>query len=406
LLIGLLLVAFAARLAVRLTSGEASYEAGSYGFYRAIAMNMVEGHGLCTAPGRGCALRGPIYPIFLAPFVAADAVYPWAVVAQAALGSMLVLIAFGLARALFHVSAGLAAAALAALSPYAVIHDTAQQETVVVNVLMALSLYLLIVSSRSAQRGPLAVLAGLACGLAVLTTTRVLFLAAAAAVWQCLESGDGWRVRLGRAALFTVPMIVLVGGWMVRNWTVVGAPVLTTEAGTSLWVANNEWTFAYFPSQSIDLSAKASIAGLSEARQADLAKVAGDAVAEDRLAGRWGWDYITTHLRETVAGGVRKIWVVLSARYTPARGGLTDLAYRVLFLAVHALAAVGLWRSRRHGVEHWLSYGVLAAFLATTAMFWSHTSHKSIIDVLLFVYAAPLVSAVLPSQRIAPIPSV
>ena len=51
-----------------------------------------------------------------------------------------------------------------------------------------------------------------------------------------------------------------------------------------------------------------------------------------------------------------------------------------------------VWRARRHA-DHLLAPALLAAFAATTAVYWAHTSHKSVIDALLFVYAAGALAA-------------
>ena len=79
---------------------------------------------------------------------------------------------------------------------------------------------------------------------------------------------------------------------MVRNWRVVGAPVFTTESGMSLWYANNEWTFRYFPRETIDLAGNRSLIALDAGRRAEVAAVASDPVAVDRLLGRFGREYI------------------------------------------------------------------------------------------------------------------
>ena len=57
-------------------------------------------------------------------------------------------------------------------------------------------------------------------------------------------------------------------------------------------------------------------------------------------------------------------------------------------MPVHLLAAVGLWRVRRRWREHLVVGVVFLAFALTTAVFWAHTSHKSYLDVFLFVYAS------------------
>ena len=151
-------------------------------FYRLTAEHFVRGEGLCFTAG-DCALRPPLYPLLLAPFVAAGSLYPWAVVLQAVIGAALVWIAFRLGSLIDNPSAGLVAAVLTAFSPYAIVHDTALQESVLVNLLIALGV-LWLVQARDVSRDGLALAGGTAIGLAILTTTRVALFLPWAIVWM------------------------------------------------------------------------------------------------------------------------------------------------------------------------------------------------------------------------------
>jgi 4-amino-4-deoxy-L-arabinose transferase-like glycosyltransferase len=391
-------VAFAARLAIRMWAGEASYGEDGYTFYRVIAERFVRGEGLCFGPD-DCALRPPVYALVLVPFVALGVLYPGVVILQAAVGAALVPIAFALGRDLFGRPAGLAAAGLTAVSPYAVVHDTALQETVLVNALTAAAVWSLLRASR-AKSGWTLLASGALVATAILTTARVLLIAPWLIVWIWVATNGPVSNRLQRVALLTLPILLLVGGWVVRNWQVVGAPVLTTETGTSLWVANNRRTLEYFPSRSIDLAARHAFEDLKRDRRADFDRAAGDPVAFDRFLASVAFEYIRLHPAETVRNMARKAWVVVSAELSPSRSPLVNGGYRVVYGVVHILAAIGFWRARRDR-DHWLIGGLLAAFLVTTAVFWSHTSHRSLIDLFLFVYAAAALGGDVPRGALA-----
>jgi hypothetical protein len=49
---------------------------------------------------------------------------------------------------------------------------------------------------------------------------------------------------------------------------------------------------------------------------------------------------------------------------------------------------------------HALNWFVLTSFLVTTAVYWSHSSHKSVIDALLFPYAAVAFVTLLERHRV------
>ena len=155
-----------------------------------------------------------------------------------------------------------------------------------------------------------------------------------------------------------------------------------------MWLANNEWTFTHFPRQSIDLGNPESTGHLSAAQLDALNAMGNDEVGRDRLQASWAAASALEHPRQVAWNAVRKVWIVASAQLSPAKSPGVQLAYACFFVPIHAFAIVGLWRSKRAGSAHMLMCGVLVSFVLTTAIFWAHTSHKSYLDALLFVYAA------------------
>lgn len=384
-------LAFVARCALRLGAGEADFLTNSYSFYTTLATSLLHGTGLCMGPGQGCALRVPMYPVFLTPWLATGWMFPGLVIAQAAVGAGIAWLAWRIGRDLFSERTGLLAAAFAALSPYALVHDTGIQDTVLVNFLMALAAYLLWQTRKHC--GPLLCLgAGVVLALVPLTTARLTLVVPAAMTWVVLAAGPTVGIRLRRALLVGLPVICLIGGWVGRNWLGVGAPVLTTEAGESLWAGNNPWAMARFPAESIDLSVADSYGNMTTAEREAYERVSGSEVVRDRLLRTWALDYMRAHPVMTVGNGARKIWVSVSAQLSPARGALLEWGYALVFLPIHLLAALGLWHHRGAWRVHGLFVAVLASFAITTALFWAHTSHKSYLDVFLFVYAAAALS--------------
>jgi hypothetical protein len=380
--VAIAIAAVAVRLVLRLSSGEDSFLSNGYTFYLTLATNFVAGEGLCYAPGEACALRMPLYPLVLAPFVAIGAVYPGVVILQALLGGLLSWIAWWLGRQLFNERAGVVAAVLTAFNPYAVIHDTALQETALLNVLVAGGLA---AALRTARTGHATgwIASGLLFAAAALTSGRLVSLLPFVVLWVAIAAPR----RAARAALLVaLPIVLLLGGWVLRNWAAVGAPVLSTESGESLYLGNSALTFRYFPTRSIDLTKGES--DVIPASHRDLVERAtGREVFLDRLYREWAFDYITAHPAAVARGGLRKLWVVASAELSPAREQpWLQWGYRAFFLPLHLLALIGAWRVRDRA--HLLIAACVISFAITTAVFWAHTSHKSYVDVLIFIYAA------------------
>lgn len=392
-------VAFTARLAYRLAQGEEAFLVNGYTFYHNLAESFLRGFGLCFEGGVDCAVRVPMYPLFMSAFLHWDWLYPGLPIVQAAISTSRCLLAYGIGTTLFDRRAGLVAAALAAIHPYSIAHSTAMQDTSLFNLLIALAIYLLL-QSREVPRGvPFKLAAGAVLGLATLTTVRLALFLPFALLWVAWPSVRGGPWRLRQAAMVSIPVVLLVGGWMVRNWTVVGAPVITTEAGVSLWVANNAATTEFLPQRSVDEIYDAAYARLPEERKIVLASI-GSELEVDRLLWQWALEYVRANPGQTLLGMVRKVGWSFSGQLSPARDPVIQWGYAAYSIPLHVLALLGWWRARRrpglahHG--HLLVCFLFAAFIGTTAVFWAHTSHKSTLHMFLAVYAAFAITQWLP----------
>ena len=161
----------------------------------------------------------------------------------------------------------------------------------VLNLMMGVGVLLLLRSRRSAS-GAASLGAGLALALGQLTTARTILFLPGALMWSALAAGPSRAVRLRHTALVALPLMLLIGGWTILNRRVVGAPVLTTTAGQYLWAANNAVTFFYLPTRSMDVSISESFDRLTFDAQERLRRLDGQDVAQDRVFGRWGRQYM------------------------------------------------------------------------------------------------------------------
>lgn len=384
LLVGTGALSIALSAAFALGRGREPFLTDSYTFYVEMAQTFLDGGGLCFAPGEGCAIRGPVYPLIVVLFLKLDVLYPGLSLLQAGLAGLLPPIVYGIGVRVVSRPAALLAAGMTAVNPYGVIHGTALQETGVFNVLAALAVLLLLQSAASARHG-WAVAAGLATAAATLTAVRFALFIPCAVAWLAVQRGDSGRA-FHRASMMALPIVLVVGGWALRNVLTVGAPVLTTQAGMSFWVGNNATTLAFIPGQSIDGNITYSFDHLPPERAALLASA--DEVAADRLLARWGWQEFSADPVLGFLNMVRKVGHAFSGQLSPARSAFTQLAFALVYVPIHVLAAVGLWQSRAGRGPQALIYLLLGSFAMTTALFWAHTSHASYLHPVLFLYAS------------------
>src|SRR5262245_13535671 len=138
-LLWIVLFAFAMRVAVRWYSGAEDFWRNGYDFYFALAQNIASGNGLVLVEGgHPITHRVPLYPLFLAAVTLGHKVFYSVLLAQSLIGTGTVLCAALIAGEIFGSAVVLPAAAITAIYPYYVMHDTALQETSLFTFLTAL----------------------------------------------------------------------------------------------------------------------------------------------------------------------------------------------------------------------------------------------------------------------------
>jgi len=318
--------------------------------------------------------------------VANDLAYPWLLALQALIGTGTVLAAGAIGAVLFSRRVGLIAAVVSALNPYAVVHGPSLQDTVVINFFCAAAILLLLAWWRSLRVWQVAV-ASTGLGLMVLTSARMLPLAALVCAWI---AATHWRDRRVVVAVIA-PAMLLVGAWHVRNAFVVGAPVLTTESGLSLWMGNHPDMLDIYPGRSIDELTDVAWASLEESTRHRLQALEHDPVARDRAYASLALESFTRRPIQTSLAALQKVLVSFGGWLSPARSWPIQLGYAALFIPLNVLALAGLWRARRAGPGHALVLIVFAAYVVTIAVFWGHTSHRSYVHIFKIVYAVSVI---------------
>ena len=197
------------------------------------------------------------------------------------------------------------AGVITAFYPYYVVHDTALQDTVLYTFLAVWSVLLLIQARRSPSPGRW-LATGFLLASAVLTRETLVPFAAAALAWLGI-AGSGPAAQKARRVLFVAaPILGLVGLWSLRNYALLGEPVLTSEFGYSLWVGNNPQTFSCYPEQHIDASESASIEALTPGERKEFDALLVDEMRLNEWCRRRAFTYLADHPAAAVCGAFRK----------------------------------------------------------------------------------------------------
>jgi len=384
---------FVIRVIYRIHAGEPDFWVNGYTFFYKFAENIVAGKGLWLE-GFGYAARPPVYPCFLALAALAGNSYLWVVLLQALLGATTVAFAYLIGKWLFGERAALLSAALTAIYPYYVVHDTALQETSLVTMLTSISVYALLRAQASAN--PI-VWGGAGVALAVDALCRLTMLpyALAALIWIGLF-GDGlWKMRALRGGVGFLCLAALVGAWVARNDNLLGRPVLSTEAGFQFWLAHNAQTFSHYPAEAIDLDDGPAYEALSREEKETLDALTTDELAKNDWFLRRGLNYVRAYPGEAVLGAARKVaagfdWRLnpLRSPGRPLRSPAVEAVYSLSYVPIAIFGVWGMIMTRAHWRELGVIYLLFASFVAVTALFWAHTNHRTHLDVYLIVFSA------------------
>jgi len=390
--------AFLLRIIARLCQGIDRFWLNGYTLFFQIAQSIAAGKGIALANGAPTAFRAPLYPILLAGLTLGHQWFWPIVIAESLIGAATVLCTALLARQMFRGPGGEAAATLAAaitaVYPYYVVHDTALQETGLFTLLTLIAVVLALCVARSGGRAP-AALCGLVLGLDVLTRSPIAPFAVLLPLWLMA------RRRVVPGLLCAAVLGLTVAPWVIRNDLLVGGPVLTTEAGFELWNGNNPMLFNTYPMQSVDVSIAAHVDTLDALSQNDLPPQGSSDVAVDRWFRQKALAYMRANQWLTVANGFRKIGATFDWFPTPRRSRAQTIMHAVSFGPVMLLGIWGMIRRRAHWRDDSLIYLLFAQFLFVTAVYFGQTNHRVFLDVYLIVFAAGVLKAAFVRQTAA-----
>ncbi len=312
------------------------------GEYLAMATNLAEGNGLIDKFGNR-AYYSPGYPMLLAAvFLLTGPKLGTVLAVNLVLAAVSIFLVYRVARCASGERAGiLAALAWAVYVPSMAMANVINKENLMVPLMLGL-VWIALAWPASRRRIALAALAGLLAGMLAFTGATGCAVAGAVVI-VVLVHGVDWRQRMAAAGAFLLAALVLIGPWVYRNYTVLGTPVLFTNAGFNLYLCHNPEATGWYMS----------IGDTPMAADWGRIKAEGGEAAADREAARRAFAYMWENPGSTLAMFAKKAVIFWEPPYLTSvepESLVKRVARYVWFteyLVLIALALAGLRTIRR-----------------------------------------------------------
>lgn len=191
-------------------------------------------------PGDPTAYRSPVFPFFLAAhfkFFGDSFLWPKLSLILAS-SSICILLAF-MGKFIGESRAGLIAAILWAINPSSILsyYSSDRFFTEGLSVFLFVGALTMTAMMFTYNRWGIDCVAGLLLGISILSRGYFLFALPLCVISLILSPIQRrWRT----AAVFTGATAIVLAGWMVRNWVIMGKPVLSTQT-EHFYLGNNQW---------------------------------------------------------------------------------------------------------------------------------------------------------------------
>lgn len=240
ILFAIILFALTVRLAFVLTNNTLPVKDALE--YDQTALNLINGKGFCDEAKSPSAFTPPFYPIFLAStYKVFGHNYMIVRMIQAVLGSLLCLIIYAIATAIFSSNIGLVSSLIAAVYPAFTFFDYGPAYLITETLFMSLFCFstLLLISSNMQPSPFLSALSGFFLGLATLTRPVTLLIPLAVLLWLLIFKAS--RKNLLKIFIpFLVVFLLTLLPWTIRNYKIFHTLVpISTEGGINFYASHS-----------------------------------------------------------------------------------------------------------------------------------------------------------------------
>jgi hypothetical protein len=227
--------------------------------------------------------------------------------------------------------------------------------------------------------------------------------AAAAIQWRNL----GWR---GAAAL-TLPALVVIAPYAIRNYALNGA-LVPTRSGINLFISNSEYTAKVVPDYGPDILEDYAMSVVASGGVIPGPSSPALERKYDALWTRYALEEMRRHPWRTAGLRMRNVLYFFSPRLvpyheptaattiqfgengtftvenSPPRPWVDQIVYAISYSPVLALAVAGVWLRRHDTHRDAILWCAIATFVAAHAVYFPATRYRAPVEFVLLFYAA------------------
>jgi 4-amino-4-deoxy-L-arabinose transferase-like glycosyltransferase len=348
--------------------------------YEALTYNLSVGNGYVMSPGVPTAVRPPgapltylpIYSVFGRSFLA---IRLWIIL----LSALTCVLAIWLGSLSFGRVAGLVAGAWLAVYPGHLYYSMHILSETVYCAWLALACCLSLVALNS-DRHRWDVAAAVAWTFAILTRIEAILTIPAAAGMLLLSKRDRRRSVATHYAVQVCVALLLLSGWVGRNYVEMHVMTLSTQRGFTFWGAHNDITFG-------DVRRAGTWLNTSEIVDARH-PLGGAEIQKEAQAWRYGLDAVHTNLRRLPFLIVMKLFRLVSPFFDTTNTSAMWLI-ALGWCSMAPLACYGCWLVlRRGGMVMGVLLAPVLATIGTTILFYGSERYRDSLAPILVVLSA------------------
>lgn len=367
-------------------------------FYDDIATNIInhKSFDMDIGWGKNDAVRQPIYPLILSlVYILFGKSIETIILLHSIIGTTIVYMTFLIAKQLFNEKIGLLSAFITMSYPYYVVNTTAITDGPLFTLILSFLILTLLKSFKFPSFNKF-LLAGFVFGIATLcrgTILPMLFFIIIGILF-ILRAEITKKIKFIFSFLFI--FLIVIMPWLIKNYIVLGKPVITSSFGTALWLSNHPDLLMHgYPEITIDYHYYQLYEKIPPQQKKYLLKLT--VVKRDKF---FYQEAIANIKKLGFCQYLKMVYIKFKSAYSwnlnpkydlqrkPTGGKFKFLIYKITYTPILFIAIIGIYLNKNKFEELYIIFSLFVSLTITFVILWSHTQYRTPLDIYLIIFSA------------------